>query len=497
MKRTEPVILSSSFWKLLQERSAESRVIRILHKALHRLRFDREGRIKKRDENYLLDHPCAHYLEGNGVLFRAPSRIVAEKLIGDHFTFREKKGMISYMPRGKEQEINDGVWSLKGRQATSPGKWMRSMFSDAAIKRLKIKDNEFADLSTAVKHEELAADISFKEVGFHEAYDPNNYQTVFDSCMWGHDVGPFYRQFGATCVVCVDGNGQFRARAVVWHNVKDETNDERIVFMDRIYFDSPEVLSGMIGYAKSQGWHHKSAQRRGSSNYVDPEGCSHSLGLSVKTTGGGCEVDFYPYLDTFQKGDWNSVNNYGDGEYDYSSTDGSRGEESEEDNHDGEAEDLDGNWWSEDEVYEVSGDYYHQDDRRICWCHSEEGYRLRSECSKVNGDWYPDDSDEIVYSDPERRYILMEDATEVDGEWHSTDSERIVWSRSESEYLLRKEAVEVNNAWYPKDEVVEIDGEWYLKEDCEEGENGAWVVTRERVPDHPDQIKLALEEVSK
>jgi hypothetical protein len=496
MKRQQPVILSRSFLKLLSERSTESRVIRILYRSILRLSNGKIGYAKQRDAHYPEDHCYAYALQETGITARPGSRIINSTLIGDHFTFREKRGMISYMPRGKEQEfLDDGTWALKGRQATSPGKWMRSMFSEAAIKKLKIKDNEFADLATAVKLEELSASLSFREVSFEEAYDPNNYKAAPDSCMWGNDVGPFYRKFGAVAVVCVDGNDQFRARAVVWYNVKDQTNSETITLMDRIYFDSPEVLSAMCAYAASQGWCRKLNQGRGDNYIVSPDGSNESLNMRVKveSPAGSASVEFYPYLDTFQSGDYNSISNYDDGEYKYTQTGGER---EEEDEHDGEIEDRDGNWWPEDEVVEIGRYYYHYEDRRVCYCHDDE-YRLRENCVRVDGDWYAEDADEIVYSDPESRYILMEDAAHVGGSYYSSDSDKIVWSESEGESILRADAVEIRDQWYPKDDCVEIDGEWHLEKDCVEDNDGNWIVVRKRVPDHPDQIKLPLEEVSK
>ena len=489
MKHTKEVMLSNSFWTLLKERSEESRVIKILYKSLRRLKMGRISSVRIKCNCGLAGCDSFTWAEGRQVW--PGSRIINENLIGDHFTFREKKGMISYMPRGKEQEfLEDGTWALKGRQATSPGKWMRSMFSEAAIKRLGIKDNEFADLATAVKLEELSESLSFREVSFEAAYNSDNYRKAPDSCMWGNRVGPFYRAFGAVAVVCVDGNDQFRARAVVWHDVKDRTNNETITLMDRIYYDAPEVLAAMCTYAASQGWHRKVNQSRGDNNFVAPDGVEESLRLRVKSPGGHVEESFYPYLDTFQNGDYNSVNNFGDGEYSYTSTGGDRGEE---DSHEGEQEDCDGNWWPEDEVYCVEGDYYHQDDRRICYCEDGE-FRMRSECRRVDGSWYPED--EVVYSEPEGCDILMEDSVEIDGEYYSGDSDKIVWCRELGEHRLRSESVEIKDKWYPKDECVEIDGEWHLMDDCEEDNEGNWSVFRSHVGDTTGQVELPIGEVA-
>ena len=491
MKHTKEVILSNSFWTLLKERSQESRAIKIIYKSLWRLKMGRISSV--RIKCTCGASTCTSFTWGEGKRVWPGSRIINENLIGDHFTFREKKGMISYMPRGKEQEFTEnGEWSLKSRQAISGGRWMRSILSEAAIKRLGIKDNEFADLATAIKLEELSESLSFRQVSFEDAYNSDNYRKAPDSCMWGNRVGPFYRGFGAKALVCVDGNDQFRARAVVWHDVKDKTNNLDITLMDRVYYDAPEVLEAMLAYAASQGWHRKVNQSRGDNEFVAPDGTEQSLRLRVKSPDGHIEESFYPYLDTFQSGDYNSVNNYDEGEYVYTSTGGDRGDE---DSHDGEVEDVDGNWISEDYATLVGDDWYSDDDHRICYCNDGE-YRLRADCTKVGREWYPDDSDDIIYSDAESRYILVEDATEVDGEWYSADNVNIVWCRELGEHRLRSDSVEIKGQWYPKDECVEIDDEWHLKDDCEEDDEGNWTVFRSHVGDTTGQVELPIGEVA-
>ena len=166
--RRESIILSQSLANLLEDKSRESRVIKIVVKTLRRLRMGR------------------------------PTRILADRMIGDHFTFREKRGMISYCPRGKVQGFTEaGTWSLDGRQPVSPGKWLRSLFSDAAIKKLGIKDHEFAVLATALKYEELANELTFRLVSFEKAYEYGGGDGAAFSCMKGKPVGEFYRLFGA------------------------------------------------------------------------------------------------------------------------------------------------------------------------------------------------------------------------------------------------------------------------------------------------------------
>ena len=480
MKVTQPIILSASFMRVLREESTKSRLIELLYRTLCNINVGRASSV-------------------TGRWHIRPSRILSDQMIGTHFTFREKKGLISYMPAGKEQAINDDcTWAIKGRQATSPGKWLRSMFSDRAIERLKIADHEFAHLSTAIKHLELADELTILEVPFEQAYRKANYPEEIHSCMWDKPVGSFYRLFDAKAVVCRDGTGAFRARAVVWHNVRHATGT--IVLMDRIYSAKPEIETAMKEFAAHNGWCFKARQGSGCSDgYISPEGPIGST-ASVRSLCGDIEEDYYPYLDTFQYGDCDNLSTRQCDHYTYASTDGGR-EDATEDDHEGEVQDVDGEWIGEDDAYNVDGDYYHRDDSRIVWCKDEE-YHLRSECCKVDGDWYPENSDDIVYSDPQGEYLLAEDATYVEGEYYSSDSDDIVYSEDVGDHIPTADAVEIDGNWYRttsnkvcttengdaalKEDCVQLeDGTWLLEEDAYERDDGTWI----RIGDRTEERK--------
>lgn len=307
------------------------------------------------------------------------TRLLNKDRIGDYFTFREREGMISFMPSGRTQEFNeDGTWKRPGRQEIKPAKWIRSLIHPRLSSRLK--DHIFTKFDTVVKAEEAASKVEFMETGFEEAYDIGNYATEFDSCMWNEDVGPFYRAMGATVIVAKNARGQFRGRAVLWPKV--HTGGQTISFLDRIYCDKPEVQHLFKQYAKDQGWHHKLYQSRDSAkDVVSPDGRTHFWTLRVIGNVPD-DLDFYPYLDTFCGGDDEGlVNTDKDVPHIYHNTDGTR---SEEDLHEGEVQDVDGNWIDEDYAVAVGDDYYESGDSRICFCENRGEHILRSDAYEVD-----------------------------------------------------------------------------------------------------------------
>ena len=59
--------------------------------------------------------------------------------IGDYWTFREKQGLITYMPKGRKQEFNNqGDWLRAGREGIKPGKLIRRLFQNVRF----VKDQD-------------------------------------------------------------------------------------------------------------------------------------------------------------------------------------------------------------------------------------------------------------------------------------------------------------------------------------------------------------------
>jgi hypothetical protein len=295
--------------------------------------------------------------------------------------------MISYCPNSKTQEVTeDGAWVRKGRQEMKPARWIKAMLNPRLSKR--IKDNLFAEFDTLVKKVELESKITFEEVDFEEAYNESNYDPNCcpGSCMWSEPVGPFYRRMGAQAYVAVNNKGQYLGRTVVWPKVTVDSLNEPITLMDRIYANLPEVIEAFRDYAMTQGWFRKQEQSADAlTGVVGPDGARHHYIMSVKASRSIEDMDFCPYMDTFcgSIGTRTMINREsGDGvEYVYRCTGGGRNEA--EDEHDGQVQDVDGEWIDEDDARSVDEYYYHYEDPRITTCYRTSDYVLRCQCYEV------------------------------------------------------------------------------------------------------------------
>lgn len=343
-KIIEGLTLSDSLYKLIQD-SQKTKCCKLLALVFERVQSSAVAKG---------DCPCPDCRRA-----RKGQKWLNEKRMGDYFTFREKPGMISYMPKGKKQAITEeGRWERKGRVEIKPAKWIKSMLHPRLAKRLK--DHHFAAFDTAVKAEEEAQKISFKIVSIQDAYNSSNYSddTRPESCMWDRKVGPFYKLLGAKAVVGVNGKGIYVGRAVLWPHVKAK-NGQVIQLLDRIYSRSPEVTELFKAHAQEKGWYHKYKQNRSNLlDVVDPDGVAHSWTMTVEAEDEFDEDMYFPYLDTFQGGRDNSsltnIRHESDKSilFSYTSTDGTR-EELED--HTGEVMDSDGNWIPEADAVYVDG----------------------------------------------------------------------------------------------------------------------------------------------
>lgn len=379
----------------------------------------------------------------------------------DHITFRND-GTISYLPAGKVHKENEaGDWAREGRQNGKPAKVIAKLFTLNALKMLHIK--EFECFTNEYKAE-------YNNEGYSFAVLPNNkVPSVYsmeraegggslnDSCMNGDSkYMDIYRYCGSLKILTLKNEGdELCGRALVWQ-ISDE-----LTIMDRIYVTKDFMYNMFLEYAKKQGWFHKKHYKTYDHKqlFITPEGEEVHKLLTVKTN---TDFDKYPYIDTFSYGDDGSLNNYGDGCYEYNHTEGGRTDKEEEDDHEGETyDDINERWISEDDaIYIDRGDRRYRDR----YCHvdncinAQDGnwyYEDDSTIVEVNGRYYPKDSDEIK---------------EVDGEWYDADD--VVYSEYDGEdylmddciysdyhesYLLKIDAVKVGDAIYHKDDVVEVD----------------------------------------
>lgn len=242
----------------------------------------------------------------------AYSRYVNPSKKFNHITFREKQGLFSYQPYGREQKYNaDGKWVRDGRQEIKPAKFAKEFIHPRLI--AKFKDHEIAAFATRFKAFEESRQIDFHIVDVHEAYNAS-YERDINSCMAGKDVTPFYSLFGTKAVVAKRKNGKYCGRALLWDNVQITGHDEPQTFLDRIYATSEEVTELFLQWVKDRKIWYKDGQNNGSyKNYISPLGKKTKAELIVKTLDNKSlrSVDFYPYLDTLLYGsdDFSITNN--------------------------------------------------------------------------------------------------------------------------------------------------------------------------------------------
>jgi hypothetical protein len=436
-------------------------------------------------------------------------RVIASELIGDFFSMRESSGMVSYMPAGRIQETTaDGRWARKGRQMISPVKWLRSMFSEAAIKKLRLTEKDFATFSPAFKASENKLGLSFVFVSFGEAYKSDNYvDRGIVSCMWDDPVEEFYEDVGAKVVVAVNQDGGFVARAIVWDNATT-SNGDKMPMIDRIYACEPWQVEAMKEWALSSGRAHLVKQSNSNEGYlILPDRSTARYSLRIPAPGEN--HDFYPYMDTFR---WQYDDDLisrcnGTPCYTYDDTDGGRTSSEDEEPY---AHDVDGNpidteSEADDDYHYVDGDYYPCDDSRICWVGSCNEYMLRRHCVRlrtgdylpkddaveVNGCWYAEDDDDVVRTIG-GDWALQEDCVYISYAYYMTGDERVV-TTVDADYALKADCVEIDGDYYPLTHIdicQTHDGGYALKDNCRRSpDTGAWIPLEEE--ECMEEIELA------
>ena len=332
------------------------------------------------------DTPCCRLV--NRALWRIKvgkrSRLLNPSPMGDFFTLRESEGLITYMPAGREQKMNDdGSWKREGRQGIKPAKWLRSILAPRLSKR--IPDHVFADFATKFRASEDAGKITFEIATFEQAYKESNYQDGrIQSCMWDEPVAAFYERFPCRVLIAKDSK-QFRGRAIIW----DTVNGLAMPLMDRVYADSPEVQEAFFRHATEQGWTRKAQQNNACFTlFTSPSGeeVTHRTDtLYVKPTSSLGGVSFWPYMDTFRAmTDCERFYNSDDEDGAAFILNDQNGDREEVNQHEGEVLCADGEWRDENSVVCVDGEYYADDDDGVVYCHHSQEYIMRSDAYEVD-----------------------------------------------------------------------------------------------------------------
>lgn len=240
--------------------------------------------------------------------------------IGNHFAIRERDGMISYCPKGREQEVSPaGDWVRKGREEIKPGKFIRKILHEKVFQRI-ITDSVLEGFVNRFKAFELKDKIFFSVVSsaddINEAYESSSVSENLNTCMKDAKVGEFYEKMGARLVKAVQ-NGYIVGRAILWDTIY---NREDVTIMDRIY-GKDDIVQAMSKFARENNWWHKTRQSyEYKTQFTLPSG--EQVNREVKIHREIPEVDFYPYLDTFTSHDGTYFYNDGSGDVRFVNTEG-------------------------------------------------------------------------------------------------------------------------------------------------------------------------------
>lgn len=298
------------------------------------------------------------------MLLAMDSGIYHGDLVGNHYAYREKAGMISYCPAGRVQAIGEnGRWERAGRQETTPARWIRSVLKEARIKTFR--DHELAEFTEKFRAEELRGAVELVEMtDFVGAYKSTNYSTTDDglySCMWDDPVQHFYSVAPCKVLIAKRGDNKYMGRAIIWDDV---TGTGGARFMDRVYSANPEIREMYNNYAREHGIWKKLKESAFCRTWLKPDGSTVHKTLTVEVPDLE-NVDFYPYMDTFSHSSGDTMTTAGGEDQDYSHLN-TNGDREELNPHAGQVQTDSGDWIAEDDAYEIGGSWYHSDDVVIC-----------------------------------------------------------------------------------------------------------------------------------
>lgn len=327
-------------------------------------------------------------------------------------TFREKHGMISYLPTGKIQAYSDdGKWLRAGRQEVKPAKFLKEFIHPRFLKIFK--DHEIAEFATKFKAFEESQMLEFKIVDVATAYNPANFAgQTFGSCMMEKPVAAFYSRFDVKAVMACKKDGTGVGRALLWNSVHFGPVATHS-FLDRIYSKNVETKELFIQWAKENGHYLKAEQNNSNFEFLDADGniVSNGSDAFIKPIDGGslAGIEYYPYMDTFCSADddYSLIAGEGGGRFELRNTDGTR-DDSDHENLPVEetGENFLGSF--------VTANITFVDGTSLYVTTFDGTSHLLSDCEYVAGLWYRRDSDLIVSSEYEGRFILRAEATHIE-----------------------------------------------------------------------------------
>lgn len=285
----------------------------------------------------IFDHEMMNFLDRSThfrisqILIHGMSGLIKEE---GNFVKREDDEIdtLSYLPKSKydiikndegKDPFGDGV----GRTKIKVGRFIKRFLSKNAFEEFGINDS---DVEKFVNYYKSYFNYDPKKLIVVEGEDIKKYYlednyfrpdgcrygSLWNSCMRQPDRNKFMTLYAVNPVkmlVLLTDDGQVRARALLWNEIKEFNSDNVYKFMDRIYTVYDHDVDIFKKWAKDNGYLTKWEQNAKSELYVDIDGSPERRHLYVMLE--NHNLSYYPYLDTFKfydtyKGRFSNSQNY-------------------------------------------------------------------------------------------------------------------------------------------------------------------------------------------
>ena len=285
----------------------------------------------------IFDHEMMNFLDRSThfrisqILIHGMSGLIKEE---GNFVKREDDEIdtLSYLPKSKydiikndegKDPFGDGV----GRTKIKVGRFIKRFLSKNAFEEFGINDS---DVEKFVNYYKSYFNYDPKKLIVVEGEDIKKYYlednyfrpdgcrygSLWNSCMRQPDRNKFMTLYAVNPVkmlVLLTDDGQVRARALLWNEIKEFNSANVYKFMDRIYTVYDHDVDIFKKWAKDNGYLTKWEQNAKSELYVDIDGSPERRHLYVMLE--NHNLSYYPYLDTFKfydtyKGRFSNSQNY-------------------------------------------------------------------------------------------------------------------------------------------------------------------------------------------
>ena len=236
---------------------------------------------------------------------------------GNFFKYEGSSDMVTYLPASKFEKV-EKPWE-QGRTSIKIGRFVRKFVNENAIRYYEINDRmieQFVNMfkSYFTQDESMLEIVEGKDI--MKYYREDSYHTdgfrrsgsLWNSCMRQHERNSFMKLYAdnpgsVKMLVYLDGEGQVRARALLWEDVRAHHDAEaRYKVMDRIYSFYDHDVSFFKDWAAKNGYLSKLDQNAKSERIFSlREGSDeHAQFMDLYVILEDSGQEFYPYLDTFK-----------------------------------------------------------------------------------------------------------------------------------------------------------------------------------------------------